>query len=349
MRQLSRKSQVDVALTIGSIIVPLAAIFGALIFAWAMIGPLADAAKLAAVISYDVATLADIAYSVPDELTVWYTPPGVCEFINSTVAGPKNNMVCLGGFMNITSFYYKVDTKETKVGNNAQNFVYKLESAIGVVLDPKYTTDSAGNAIPQPFIVSYPAFGDLKDYGANFAGSTINLEVNDNVKITKKRSGLYDTISAIGDLKDPLQMIVSNAFAACPTTNLTDMPVRVPPNYYVYVNDPATMLCLNKSTMYINATGGTIGNYTVYCFDFTNKDPKCTFFLAGMKYVDQEQDVAGTIIHSDANDIDKPAGSGGRCAQMNATVRCKSGTDPCTSADIYLSIVTKDRYGDELC
>ena len=74
------KSQVDVALLIGSIVIPSAALLGALIFSFTLLGPLTDIAKVAAVISHDSITLVDIAYSVPGNLEIHYKPPSVCKF-----------------------------------------------------------------------------------------------------------------------------------------------------------------------------------------------------------------------------------------------------------------------------
>jgi len=77
---IKMKSQVDVALLIGSIVIPSAALLGALIFAFTLLGPLTDMAKLAAVISHDTITLADIAYSVPEDIEIHYKPPSLCKF-----------------------------------------------------------------------------------------------------------------------------------------------------------------------------------------------------------------------------------------------------------------------------
>ncbi|MCD6576250.1 MAG: hypothetical protein J7K73_03760 [Nanoarchaeota archaeon] len=76
------KSQVDVALLIGSIIIPSAALLGSLIFAFTLLGPLTDAARLAAVISHDAVTLVDVVYSVPGDIEVHYKPPSSCRFVD---------------------------------------------------------------------------------------------------------------------------------------------------------------------------------------------------------------------------------------------------------------------------
>ncbi len=77
----TKKAQVDIALTIGAIVIPAAALIGSLIFAFALLGPLTDAARLAAVIAHDTVTLADVAYSVPDNIKVYYQPPRMCQFV----------------------------------------------------------------------------------------------------------------------------------------------------------------------------------------------------------------------------------------------------------------------------
>lgn len=79
----SKKAQIDIALTIGAIVIPAAALIGSLIFAFALLGPLTDAARLAAVIAHDTVTLTDVAYSVPDDIKIYYKPPPMCQFIDT--------------------------------------------------------------------------------------------------------------------------------------------------------------------------------------------------------------------------------------------------------------------------
>jgi len=351
MKKLSRKSQVDVALTIGSIIVPLGAIFGALIFAWAMIGPINDAAKLAAVISYDVATLSDVAYSVPDTITIWYTPPSQCTFAetkgteNFARIGEKGNnyLVCLNGFMNITGFNYKTDIRDTHIAGETRSTIYSLESTIGVALDPAVTVDSAGKEIPQPFTVGYPAFGNMKDFGVLHAGSTIPLKVGDTVEIKKSRSGLYDTLYNKVDLNDPLKTITVASFDACSSmANMTNVFIMLPPYYYFESEDyPGAKLCLKKmsiSPAFDPSKEGSVSPlYDIYCFDFANQDPRCTFYVSDITKSNMNDD---TAVPSE-----DPSGT---CALVNITVSCnnlptKPPTDPkqCTSASISYVVSTR--------
>ncbi|HDQ59902.1 MAG TPA: hypothetical protein ENN30_01780 [Candidatus Woesearchaeota archaeon] len=87
MKKISKKSQVDVSLAIGAVIVPVAALIGALLFTFATVADLANYQQLAAVIAYDVVTLQDVAYSVPDSVRIFYTPPIQCKFADTMIEG----------------------------------------------------------------------------------------------------------------------------------------------------------------------------------------------------------------------------------------------------------------------
>lgn len=350
MKKVNRKSQVDVALTIGSIIVPIGAIFGALIFAWAMIGPINDAAKLAAVISYDVATLSDVAYSVPDDIRIRYIPPTECNLVDRTGSenfpqlGQDDYLNCLNGFMNITGFGYKIDVRKTEtISHDKIDFMYSLESTIAVALDPSKVVDDEGKPIDQPFIVSYPAFGNMKDLGILNAGSRAPLKVDGGVIIEKRRPNLYDTLYSVAR-PDPMQEIIEKSFSACNTeSDISNLFIVIPQNYY-FNRLSATELCLMKRAYLPYPDSDvdpelTANHYTVYCFDFKEYG-KCTFDLLPLTVYD-------TDCAADRNCIGTPLPVE-KCALININFDDTTGdcaTTPCITYDS----VTHDLDGNPLC
>ena len=80
IKKINKKGQIDIAIVIGSIIVPISAMIGALMFAWLLLSPTVDLCRIAETISYDVAVLSDVVYSVPDDITIIYKAPSVCTF-----------------------------------------------------------------------------------------------------------------------------------------------------------------------------------------------------------------------------------------------------------------------------
>jgi len=93
MKPKKSKSQVDVAITIGAIIIPMAAMFGSLVFAFVIIAEMGNAAQLAGVIMHDITSLIDVAYSVPDDIKINYKPPYLCKFID--IDSPNAGCTCV--------------------------------------------------------------------------------------------------------------------------------------------------------------------------------------------------------------------------------------------------------------
>jgi len=216
-----RKSQVDVALAIGAIIIPVAALFGSLIFAFVMISQYGDAAKIAAVIAHDTVTLADVAYSVPDTITIYYQPPKTyCSFTNSTSDEVKDKIYCLNGFLNFTGiFKFETTSYKTKINNNYSLIPYSLKVSIPAFLDPG-TEDILGNLVELPMYIDYSGYANLKDPAMTRAGSKseIYFKVDDAIIVQKFRKSIFDTLDPTIDQTvsgDPLVTIMLNMLTAC--------------------------------------------------------------------------------------------------------------------------------------
>jgi hypothetical protein len=262
-----KKAQVDVALTIGSIIVPLAALFGALIFAWAMIGPIGDAGKLAAVIAHDVSVLSDVAYSVPDNIKIMYRPPTLCGF-DYGATGKKSIISCLSGYMNITTSMLKVGVEKTKIDGETTDFPFYLQST----LIAEIPEEDAAQLQNPPFSVSYRSFANIKDKGLTMSGGIL-LEVDDAVIIQKQHFGLYDTLYvtttslAKGDT-DFLYKIVATALDSCSSLSNVTTQTQIAPRFYSLTQSGNT-LCVNRTLIDPLKPDNprTVGQATVYCFD----------------------------------------------------------------------------------
>lgn len=103
-KAMGSRAQVDIALTIGSIVVPIVVLLGALIFSWAMISTTTNAGRVAGIIAHDMTNLVDLAYSVPDDITLRYVPVSICKFAKEIDPSTTHDFVtCFNGFMNFTS------------------------------------------------------------------------------------------------------------------------------------------------------------------------------------------------------------------------------------------------------
>ena len=108
------KSQMELALTIGTVVVGAVLLISALVLSWEIMLPATDSCRIAAGIGYDIMSLQSSLFTVPGTITVFYTPPNICEF-KSQMNLPGIGLVCQplqGGNPNITGIsveYVKID------------------------------------------------------------------------------------------------------------------------------------------------------------------------------------------------------------------------------------------------
>lgn len=288
----NKKAQIDVALTIGAIIVPLGAIFGALIFVWAMIGPLGDAGKLASVIAFDTATLADIAYSVPDDVKIHYVPPAQCSIIPD---GPSQHKItCMNGFMNVTNLQYKVTTHDTKFPDwmgigIIEDLPYSLEAEISVVVPSENLLDpNTGQPRDPPLRVSYPGFMNWNDKSMAEGGNPMKI-TEKSVEISKKRFSTFDALSDINSNKGtPLETLIHAAKEVCVangSSDVNDLEVNLPPFYYLtFPTSSVAKACLNKKVFSADvARTRPPDDYSreIYCFELNSLG--CIFDISALK------------------------------------------------------------------
>jgi hypothetical protein len=281
-----KRSQVDVALAIGSIIIPVAALFGALIFAFVMVSQYGDAAKIAAVISHDTVTLADVAYSVPDTIKIYYQPPkSYCSF------SEPDKISCLNGFMNLSGvFKFETTSLASKLKENCTDVPYSLEVSIPALLPPG-TLDKNGIPVQLPMIINYPGFANMKDPAILMGGSKseIVLEVNNAIIVQKNRKSIFDTLDKDIQDTDPLFMILQNMLDACNSQDKTKT-VSVmsyfilPHNYNLNRTSESNVLSLTRfsqSPLNIYSNDAKYTNWSVIEFFDISKlnGQNCTFQL----------------------------------------------------------------------
>lgn len=294
-KTLNKRAQVDVALTVGAIIIPLAALMGSLVFAWAMISPLTDACKLAGVISHDIATLVDISYAVPDNVEIYYQPPSQCEFYNSTSAGgKKGDLTCLNGYMNISgsTIKYRVNSYRTSdlkafaaSGSGCVDMPASIEASLGMTLSP----DSSVIMPTYPAFVELPAFTNLRDAGLiSKSGGGAPLKIDNAISISKTREGGYDTLYPIGISNDFLYETVKVVYDSCfaQTTKKAEASIFTPHLYELktvrcgdYLTDCSKIGCVAGSTTCVGSKGSP--DAVVLCMlryhqsplDITSSDP----------------------------------------------------------------------------
>ena len=326
----NKKSQVDVAVTIGSIIIPVAVLFGALIFTWAMISYLSNAGKIASMVAYDVATMADVAYSVPDNIKIMYSPPPSCTITDGKV-------VCFKGFMNITNFIMSDNLENTEYpifsGGSAEKGTRAIPKSVEASMDIYFSEDTSKEIdIVSPINAVFSAFATLRDHEL-LSHTSVPLQITDAIILEKTRVGFHDTLWPYAIEKDPLEIIVKESYARCKGSDSTGVGTWVPFRENMFLKASGTELCLYKAKFnpdpreymaeevkYETVTyddGSTeefydsydpysTMNYVledskIYCFDF-NSIPGCTFKLSDL---------------NSATAITDPAGEGGKCVTMS--------------------------------
>jgi hypothetical protein len=286
--KIKRKSQVDVALTIGAIIIPVVALFGSLIFAFVMISQYADAGKLAAVISYDTITLTDIAYSVPDTIKIYYQPPSSCEFINTTIGGKKTILTCLNGFMNLSGpFSLRIVAHSAQIYGGCADVPFSVETYIPATIPADRVVDDQGTPITQPFYVAYPGYSNMKDQAVVMGGDSglINIDVNNAIIVQKIRKGTFDTLDPDSSIQnDPLYLLISHTLTVCEKQiNRTSLPIIIPHNYNLNVS--GTVIYLTRFAQSPLNILSNSPNYTswsvIYSFDLKKLESghNCTIIL----------------------------------------------------------------------
>ena len=152
-------------------------------------------------IAYDIATLADVAYSVPDNIKVSYSPPSPCKFesnINPAYVEMtgQDRLICFDGFMNITDFQLRADVRETEYpvikGHSVEAGTRSIPSSLDSMIDVFFPLEVLDEEeLSRPTIASFGAFTNLRDYGA-INKDIIELDVLNGINIEKNRKIIFN-------------------------------------------------------------------------------------------------------------------------------------------------------------
>jgi len=160
-----KKSQIDISLTIGSIVIPVVVLLGALIFSWAMISATTNAGKMAGVLIYDMGSMVELAYSVPDDIKLNYKPVSMCYFASDKYTGIGSDFIsCFNGFMNLSTDispeiltkpveFPLVNASTGEVYQSSGNWITPTSAGVGTGDNEAYRTERYKT---YPYQVDYP-------------------------------------------------------------------------------------------------------------------------------------------------------------------------------------------------
>ena len=223
------RSQMELALTIGTVIIGAILIIVSLVISWQMIMPLTDAIRIAVGIGYDVSAIQAATFSVPGDIQVYYPPPSMCESMSEYTGHKTNGWICqsiLGGNPNITSIGvdYKIGGGDT-YGFWSSAPLYS-QTDVGFSYIPTSESPSQQLAIGLPGFATFtPSLSSIGYYlGNNVTISKFMTPYGDDVTNTYK-------IDAIEDL------INRGVMEACEDPkNYSVVEVVIPPNWALGYN-----------------------------------------------------------------------------------------------------------------
>lgn len=219
-----KKGAVDIAIMIGAIVIPTAALIGSLILAFSMIERLTDAMLVATVVAHDIAALSAVAYSMPEDVTLFHNPPFDCRYMYDY----DNHywyLTCLSDQMNISNIHRGIFTKGTRTFRHAND-------PVNYYAQTNFRID-----IPVVGIVvrnfPYSTYTTLKE-------NTIIYEFDEDLerlKIEKERTTFQDMLITSGvydEYTEPVLEIVRDIHRACSTAeDIETKTLRLPPTYYI--------------------------------------------------------------------------------------------------------------------
>ena len=216
-----KKGAVDVALMIGAIVIPTAALIGSLILAFSMIERLTDAMLVATVVAHDISALTAVAYSMPEDITIYHNPPFDCRYIYDEGYG-EWYLSCLSDEMNITLLHRRVFTKTSRT------FRY-VSDPVNYFAHTAFRID-----IPTEDIVvrNFP----FSTYATFKEGGILYYDIKEEgLEISKTRRGFQDSLSGETE-EDSFFEIIKIVHDVCRTKEDGEEivgTVRLPPPYYI--------------------------------------------------------------------------------------------------------------------
>ena len=222
-----KKGAVDIAIMIGAIVIPVAALIGALILSFSMIERLTQGVIVAHVIAYDISALAAVAYSVPEDISIRYNPAFDCEnvFIDDVTQQQEFYLSCLNDEMQIRKIRIVHGSESTRTFRHPRDTNLKYFNLITFEIN-----------IPdeRPIPAELHAHGSLKET------SPIHFS-DEEIIIEKTRGSFFDTLDRFANTKNPLFEIVDLVNSVCNNEYEGIGSFQSPPSYYI---------CHEGSTIY---------------------------------------------------------------------------------------------------
>ncbi len=206
-----KKGAVDIAIMIGAIVIPTAALLGSLILTFGMIEGLTDGVVIATVFAHDIAALSSVAYSVPEDVTIFYNPPFDCRYI-----GNEPPLLCMDDKMAMSSPALISHDKFTRTFRHPKEEFKYFDYARIMVEIPDFRI---------PF--EFSSYASLNEPSSRIPMSSVE---NNRLKISKTRSTMYNSLAVSHD--DPLFELVRAVRYGCEGRILSGI-ISLQPQYYL--------------------------------------------------------------------------------------------------------------------
>ena len=225
------KSQMELALTIGTVVVGAVLLIAALVLSWEMLLPTTDACRIAAGIGYDVGALQSVIFTLPGDVNVHYIPPSICEFY-SQMGLSKSGLVCQplqGGNPNISTI--TVDYKKIpSYGISFSGPAYLMTSITFSWIDTVEHKQKSTTIKMKGIATNSP--------GLQGSGNLIGVPKIAYIPISKVQSPYGDVINEpSGTEEDAIVRLVRNMFASVYNgKNYSAGEFAMPKNWFLVYN-----------------------------------------------------------------------------------------------------------------
>ena len=246
------KSQMELALTIGTVIIGAVLLIASLVLSWEMLIPTTDACRIAAGIGYDVGALQSSLFTIPGDVNVHYVPPPICEFASQLRSG--SGLICQplqGGNPNITAISVGY-VKTNRYGFSTSGPAYLLVSVtFDWINNLKDNEQEASTIKIKEIATSSP--------GLQGSGNLLSLNAKD-ISISKTQTPYGDVISSTTD-QDIIERLATAMVASAHNgKNYSDSgenPPILPANWFLTYNSTSKEICeyriiLNSYLYYYN-------------------------------------------------------------------------------------------------
>ena len=254
------KSQMELALTIGAVIIGAVLLISALVLSWEMLLPTTDSCRIAAGIGYDIGALQSSLFTVPGDINIHYVPPSICEFPYQ-MGIPGSKLICQplqGGNPNITSI---TTTYETTHG---YGFSFVGPTYLSVAISFDWINNLNHNKVESNTI----RIKEIATSSPGLEGTEYLSEGEHYITISKTQTPYGDVISPLADSEEDAieDMVTAMIASAHNGLNYSSGYIDIPENWFFTYNSTSTELCEYRIVLnaYLYAPGD-YADYIGYC------------------------------------------------------------------------------------